>query len=56
VQRVFQHPSSLTLSWRPALKVFRELVFRKLVVFRERLAHSDGSETAMMGQDSADMA
>jgi hypothetical protein len=26
------------------------------VVFRERLAHSDGSETAMMGQDSADMA
>jgi hypothetical protein len=36
--------------------VFRELVFCELVVFRERLAHSEGSETATMEQDSAELA
>jgi hypothetical protein len=56
VQRVFQHPLSLTLSRRHATKVFCELVFYNLVMFRERLAHSEGSETAMMEQDSADWA
>jgi hypothetical protein len=56
VQRVFQHPLSLTLSWRDAPKVVCELVFSDLVVLRKRLAHSEGSETAMMEQDSADLA
>jgi hypothetical protein len=36
--------------------VFRELVFCTLVVFRERLAHFEGSETAAMEQNSADFA
>jgi hypothetical protein len=54
VQRAFQHPLSLTLSWRHAPKVFCELMLSDLVVFRERLAHPEGSETAMMEQDSAD--
>jgi hypothetical protein len=40
VQRVVQQPSFLTLSWRPAPMVFRELVFY------ESLAHSEGSEMA----------
>jgi hypothetical protein len=35
--------------------VFRELVFCELV-FRERLAHFEGSEMATMEQDSADSA
>jgi hypothetical protein len=55
MQCVFRHPSSLTLSWRPSPKVFCELVFSK-VMFRKGLAHSEGSETATMEQDSADSA
>jgi hypothetical protein len=55
VQRIFQHPSSLTHSWRPAPKVFRELGFCELV-FRERFVHSKGSETATMEQDFKDSA
>jgi hypothetical protein len=45
VQRVFQHPALLSLSWRPAPLVFRELLFC--------LAYSEGSQLATMEQELA---